>query len=358
MRPPSGVNLTALDRRLSTICLSRRWSAWSRMPWRDVGGERRARLSSARAETTRMASLRKRPSRTSCRSSRMRPASIFDMSRMSLMTSSRYWPLWWMSRQYSPYFSAAERAEHARLHDLGEADDGVERRAQLVAHIGEEFDLAWLASSARVFSSAYFSARSASSSACRSSVCCERAQVGDRRDQALLALHQLFFVQLDGGDVGADRDVAAVLGAPLADVQPAAVVELRLEGAGARDLAFAGDLGAHHRLAPGGDHGVVGGAGLDRLVRQVVQLLEVRIAQHQAIVRVPHHEGFRDGLDGVAQPQVRLGGLLDQRLLLGDVDRDADQVRAAARRAGARARSARAARPNCRWRAARGSRDR
>ena len=39
---------------------------------------------------------------------------------------------------YSRYFSVAERAEHARLHDLGEADDGVERRAQLVAHIGEE----------------------------------------------------------------------------------------------------------------------------------------------------------------------------------------------------------------------------
>ena len=33
---------------------------------------------------------------------------------------------------------AADRAEHLRLHDLGEADDGVERRAQLVAHIGEE----------------------------------------------------------------------------------------------------------------------------------------------------------------------------------------------------------------------------
>ena len=38
-------------------------------------------------------------------------------------------------------FLGAERAEHARLHDLGETDDGVERRAQLVAHIGEEFRL-------------------------------------------------------------------------------------------------------------------------------------------------------------------------------------------------------------------------
>ena len=36
----------------------------------------------------------------------MPPASIFDMSRMSLMTSSRYSPLSRMSREYSLYFSA------------------------------------------------------------------------------------------------------------------------------------------------------------------------------------------------------------------------------------------------------------
>ena len=57
---------------------------------------------------------------------------------------------------------------------------------------------------------------------------------------------QLLFVQLDGGDVGADRDIAAVLGAAFADVEPAAVLELGLEGARARRLAFARDLGADH----------------------------------------------------------------------------------------------------------------
>ena len=36
---------------------------------------------------------------------------------------------------------ATERAEDAGLHDLGEAEDGVKRRAQLVAHLGEEFGL-------------------------------------------------------------------------------------------------------------------------------------------------------------------------------------------------------------------------
>jgi len=35
----------------------------------------------------------------------------------------------------------AERAEHAAAHDLREADDGVERGTQLMAHIGEEFRL-------------------------------------------------------------------------------------------------------------------------------------------------------------------------------------------------------------------------
>jgi hypothetical protein len=35
-----------------------------------------------------------------------------------------------------------------------------------------------------------------------------------------------------------------------------------------------------------------------------VQALEMRIAEHEAVFRVPQHEGFRDGLDGVAQPQI------------------------------------------------------
>ncbi len=56
------------------------------------------------------------------------------------------------------------------------------------------------------------------------------ALVGDGRHQPLLALHQPLLVALDRGDVGADRDVAAVLGAPLADLEPAPVAELRLEG--------------------------------------------------------------------------------------------------------------------------------
>ena len=193
--------------------------------------------------------------------------------------------------------------------------------------LARKLDLAWLASSARVFSSEYFSREVDQLVGLMLERALRGAQVDDRLHQPLLAVHQLFFVPLDGGDVGADRDVAAVLGAPLADVQPAAVLELGLEGARAWHLAFARHLGAHDRLAAGGDHDVVGGSGLDRLVGEVVQLLEVGIAQHQAVVGVPQHEGLGNGLDGVAQPQVGFDGPLDQRLLLGDVDGDADQVR-------------------------------
>src|SRR6476619_4088391 len=98
-------------------------------------------------------------------------------------------------------------------------------------------------------------------------------------------------VFLDAGDVGADRDVAAVLGAALADMEPAAILELRLEGARAR-----------RRHA----------------------------ALRQAGVRIPQYESFRNVLDGIAQPQISFHRLFRETLLLGDVDRDADQVHAAA----------------------------
>ena len=148
--------------------------------------------------------------------------------------------------------------------------------------------------------------------------------------QAAVVLDQLLLVCLDAGNVGADRNVAAVLGAALGDVQPAAVVELRLEGAGARRV-HAGLLqaGAHLRHAADLDHGLIGGAGGHRGVRQLVQALEMRIAEHEAVFGVPQHESFRNGLDRVAQPEIGLHGLLGEALLFGDVDRDADQMQAA-----------------------------
>ena len=66
------------------------------------------------------------------------PVSIFDMSRMPFTTASRWLPESLMSCAYS---LAARRIEaHLLLvhQHLGKADDRIERRAQFVAHGGEE----------------------------------------------------------------------------------------------------------------------------------------------------------------------------------------------------------------------------
>ena len=155
-------------------------------------------------------------------------------------------------------------------------------------------------------------------------------QVDHGGAQAKVVVDQFLLVLLDAGDVGADRDVAAILGAALGDVQPAAVVELRLEGARARRLRR-GFLqpGADLRHAADLDHGLIGRARRDRGIRQPVQPLEMRVAQHQAVFGVPQHEGLGDGFDGVAQPQIGFHGPLGETLLLGDIDGDADQMQAA-----------------------------
>ncbi len=141
---------------------------------------------------------------------------------------------------------------------------------------------------------------------------------------------QLPFVLLDAADIGAHRDVAAVLGAAFRDVQPAAVVELGFKGTRARRLGTGFQQpGADFRHAADLDHGLVGCAGRHRQFRQPVQALEVRVAEHQAVFRIPQHEGLGDGLDRVAQPQVGFHSLLGEALLLGDVDGDTDQMQAA-----------------------------
>ena len=226
-------------------------------------------------------------------------------------------------------FLRAERAEHAAAHDLGKSDDGVERRAQLVAHIGEEFGFGLVGFLGAVLFLGIFFGEVGEFDGLPLQRRLRAFQVDHRGAQPKIVVDQFLFVLLDAGDVGADRDVAAVLGAALADMQPAAVVELGLEGARARRRR-AGFVqpGANLRHAADLDHGFIGGARRHRRIRQLVQALEVRVAQHQAIFRVPQHEGFRNGLDRVAQPQIGLDGLFGEALLLGDVDGDADQMQA------------------------------
>ena len=165
------------------------------------------------------------------------------------MTSSRYSPLRWMSRQYSTYLSepSAPNIPDSMISEKPMMALSGVRSSWLM--LARNFDLAWLASSARL------AASSASWPGLHLQLVLRLAKVGDGRHQPLLAVDQLLFVLLQRRDVGADRNVAAVLGAALADLQPVAVVELRLEGARAgHGRVLAGELGADDVLAAGRDH--------------------------------------------------------------------------------------------------------
>ena len=73
-------------------------------------------------------------------SSSIRPASTLDRSRISLSSSSRCLPGAADVAQVL-LLALVEVAEHALEQHLGEADDGVERRPQLVRHAGQELGL-------------------------------------------------------------------------------------------------------------------------------------------------------------------------------------------------------------------------
>ena len=133
-------------------------------------------------------------------------------------------------------FFRAERAEHAAAHDLGESDDGIERRAQFVAHIGEEFGFGLVGFLGAVLFLGIFFGEVGEFDGLPFELGLRAFQIDHGGAQPKVVVDQLLLVLLDAGDVGADRDIAAVLGAALADMQPAAVVELRLEGARARRL--------------------------------------------------------------------------------------------------------------------------
>ncbi len=225
-------------------------------------------------------------------------------------------------------FRRAQFAEHARLHDFREADDGVERRAQLVADIGQELGLGAVGLLGAVLLLGVFLGEVDHLLRLLFQLLARLAEVGDGRHQPALAFDQLAFMALELGDVGTHRHEAAVLGPPFVDLQPAAVLELQLEAAGAGFWNVVGNhLRAHHRLAPGGDDIGVGRARRQHDVGDAVQLLVLGIAHDETVFRVPQDEGLGDRLDGIAQTDV--GGLraLDQAHLLGDVDGDADQVR-------------------------------
>ena len=119
----------------------------------------------------------------------------------------------------------AERAEDAALHHLGKADDGVERRAQLVAHIGEEFGLGAVGALGLRLLVEIALGEVGELLRLRFELLARLLEVENGRDELLLGLDEALLVALERGDVRADRDVAAVLGAALVDLQPAAILQ-------------------------------------------------------------------------------------------------------------------------------------
>ncbi len=103
--------------------------------------------------------------------------------------------------------------------------------AQLVAHIGQEFALGAVGVFGAGLLFRIFFRQLGELLGLMLQRLLGFAQVGDQCHQPLLIVHEAFLMALERGDVGTHRHVAAILGAALGDLQPAAVGELRLEGA-------------------------------------------------------------------------------------------------------------------------------
>ena len=138
--PPSGVNLTAFVSRLSTTCLSLSSSAHTTPTSGATSSAIAIRWRAARSRTIARPCSSRSGSESAPTSSSIRPASTFERSRISLISSSRCRPESRMSRTYS-VLALVELAEHPLEQHVGEADHGVQRRAQLVRHAGQELRL-------------------------------------------------------------------------------------------------------------------------------------------------------------------------------------------------------------------------
>ena len=155
-------------------------------------------------------------------------------------------------------------------------------------------DLARFAASARSVSRIYLRLSSTSSVDSLLLGPARQAEIVDRRHQPALAVDQLLLVQLDLGDVGTDRDGAAVAGLQFVDLQPAAVGKLPLEGRAALSVRWrwpADVRDAKASIRSSSDSR--GGAGHDVAVRQPVVLLVFGIAHDQPLGRNPRARRIR-----------------------------------------------------------------
>src|SRR6516164_4967886 len=137
---PSFVNLQALLSRLSRICRSRMGSTVNAPRFSWASTTRRFLFCSASCPAVPMTSLTSGASCTVCGLSSSFPASIFDRSSTWLMSPEQVSTGAVHALQR---FLRLFRAEAYRVfdHHLGQSDDGIKRRAQLVAHAGEELRL-------------------------------------------------------------------------------------------------------------------------------------------------------------------------------------------------------------------------
>src|SRR5580704_1279254 len=123
-----------------------------------------------------------------------------------------------------------------------------------MAHIGQEFGLRCVGVLGAVFLLGVFFRQIGKLGGLQFERLLRFAQIDDGGNLALFALDQFLLVLLDLGNIGSDRNKAAVLGAAFADMHPAPIVELRLERTRAARLgALIGDSGADEWLSPRGD---------------------------------------------------------------------------------------------------------
>ena len=169
-----------------------------------------------------------------------------------------------------------------------------------------------LAASARVFSVSYSRASTASSAWCwrsRATSCCSSVS---------------FFARASSWRLMAVTS-AAVSTSPPSAVRRSLIWIQRPSAVSASRTPSPSPLRLAHDRGGGGAHQVaVGGAGPQQPRLQPEPGAEILVGQQQPPCPVPHGEGLRGALDGVAQPQLRgLGARLGQPLV-GDVQRHAD----------------------------------
>jgi hypothetical protein len=128
-------------------------------------------------------------------------------------------------------FRRADRSEHLILQDIGKAEDGVERRAQLMAHIGEEFGFRPVGGLRTLFFGEIIGVGVGKLGLLPLQLVLRGGEVADGGHQPAFGIAQPFLMTLQKGDIGADRDEAAIAGAALVDLQPAVIGKLHFGGA-------------------------------------------------------------------------------------------------------------------------------